>query len=46
MSNLVAFANERFTDTYATDLGHELAPSGFDDFPELQINGKSGKAAG
>jgi hypothetical protein len=27
MSNLVAFANERFTDTYATDLGHELTSS-------------------
>jgi hypothetical protein len=27
VSNLVAFANERFTDTYATDLGHEVTSS-------------------
>jgi len=27
MSNLVAIANERFTDTYTTDLGHELTSS-------------------
>jgi hypothetical protein len=25
VSNLIAVANERFTDTYTTDLGHELA---------------------
>jgi hypothetical protein len=27
VSNFVALANERFTDTYATDLGHELISS-------------------
>jgi hypothetical protein len=27
VSHLVAFANERFTDTYATDLGHDLISS-------------------
>jgi len=27
VSNLVAIANERFADTYTTDLGHELTSS-------------------